>query len=585
MSTLPKPYDDVSAGEATCFPRPGIRAFPRVEWIVMGVLVAALAFSFRRAEPDLWGHVQYGRDAIQLGLPVTTTYSYTAEGYPWINHENLFEISAAWLIDQGGVRSLLAFKSLLGLLVVVLVARNALREQVTWPVLGIAAVGLTLVLRHYWPARPQIFSYALCAAFAAILSEAFAGWRDQWLWPWGRSWARGGEPTLAHRDPWRTRLLWLMPLVFVLWTNSHGGFVAGLAIYLVYLALRGIEAWWVSGRESWGMQRRLMLMASAAVVVTFLNPYGPRLHAWLETALTVPLPEITEWHPLTWRDEAFLPFVLWTAAVALGLCYSRLSLDATHLAVLALVLWQSLTHQRHVPFFVILTAFWLPRHWQSAWDRVRTVLLSRSTNSFQTVCSTPSPSRWFPWCVWTANAILLVALWNRWSLIQVDRGEYPVSAIAYMRQHNLQGRLVVTYNWAQYALASMGSLQPDDPGVKVHFDGRFNTCYPQRIIDQHFDFILGNGPEIARYRSPNTSPPRAERILEEGQPDLVLISRLQEPSVHTMHRCAAKWVVLYQDPLSQVWGRRSVYDDPSSPHYLPLELRCFTDEPQAGWVP
>ncbi len=33
-----------------------------------------------------------------------------------------------------------------------------------------------------------------------------------------------------------------MPLIMVVWTNTHGGFLAGLCIYLAYLALRGLEA-------------------------------------------------------------------------------------------------------------------------------------------------------------------------------------------------------------------------------------------------------------------------------------------------------------------------------------------------------
>ncbi len=53
------------------------------------LLTCLLAMSHHKADPDFWGHVQYGRDVIQDGLPETTTYSYTTQDYRWINHENL----------------------------------------------------------------------------------------------------------------------------------------------------------------------------------------------------------------------------------------------------------------------------------------------------------------------------------------------------------------------------------------------------------------------------------------------------------------------------------------------------------------
>jgi hypothetical protein len=69
-------------------------------WLDRGVVAAvllasAVALSLNVADPDLWGHVQYGRDALAHGLPVTTTYSYVAHNQRWINHEILAEYALA----------------------------------------------------------------------------------------------------------------------------------------------------------------------------------------------------------------------------------------------------------------------------------------------------------------------------------------------------------------------------------------------------------------------------------------------------------------------------------------------------------
>ena len=82
------------------------------------MLSSAVALSLNVADPDLWGHVQYGRDAIAHGLPATTTYSYVAKGYPWINHEIVAEYALAIIADGLGGPGLLIIKCLLGVAVI-----------------------------------------------------------------------------------------------------------------------------------------------------------------------------------------------------------------------------------------------------------------------------------------------------------------------------------------------------------------------------------------------------------------------------------------------------------------------------------
>jgi hypothetical protein len=99
------------------------------------------------------------------------------------------------------------------------------------------------------------------------------------------------------------------------------------------------------------------------------------------------------------------------------------------------------------------------------------------------------------------------ALVQRLTDFPVRRNFYPVDAIQFMADRQLEGKLVVSFNWAQYAIAALA------PDVKVAFDG--------------------------------------SRVLRFGSPDLVLLDRRYEESVAVMRTEADKenpeWVLMYHD--------------------------------------
>ena len=286
-----------------------------------------------------------------------------------------------------------------------------------------------------------------------------------------------------------------------------------------------------------------------------------------------PRPEITEWHPLSFHSEAFSPFVALSLATLAALAFSRKPLDATHLLLLGLTGWQAVAHQRHVPFAALAACCWLPLHWQSLWERFQ------SDEEVNFV-----PARWLQVALLGVNVLLLGLLCSRLSYLRVDKSHYPVAAVEFMSGRQLTGRLVVTYNWAQYAIAALGTSDnvADAKGVQVSFDGRFRTSYPQSIVDEHFDFVLGTNAGTLRQRS--TDRADVTQTLRTGTPDLVLISRLQLPAVKVMQLQTAEWVLLYQDSLAQLWGRKSKYDDPHSPDYIAADRRALKAKLQTGFT-
>lgn len=555
------------------------------KWLRRGLLLAivlgcAVAVSPNPADPDLWGHIQYGRDALADGfVPATTTYSFTAKGYRWINHENLAELLLAIGMDNLGPVGLLIAKCLLGLLVVGLILRLAMKKNVGIIPLGIVALLVAVNLAYHWSLRPHLLTYVYCALLMALLAYAFDGWEGRWCLPWLKPSGDDSPPELGYSST-RIRALWLAPVLFLFWANSHGGFVAGYFLYSAYLSCRAFEALACRGRAGWGLARRFVLMIVVAGLATLVNPYGPGLHRWLMYSLGSPRPEIAEWHaPAMLGLEHFELWLLIIVLVA-SISLTRRTRDFTHLVLLMLCLWQSLTHMRHVPFLAILFGFWMPVHVESLLQRLK---FARPETGFAADMSRTA-RRVVAGGLILSLVLLTGRLYGRLSELRVDKAYFPVAATQFIADHELRGKLVVTYDWAQYAIGAFGQNGSGDDGLLVSFDGRFRTCYPQEVVDMNFDFVLGPGGPDKRHRGKHSPPFDPARVLEFQQPDLVLLCVRQFHSQMAILQHQDQWVLLYQDEIAQLWGRRAKYDDPASPNFIPPAERQIGDEPQHGYV-
>src|ERR1019366_4771230 len=102
---------------------------------------------------------------------------------------------------------------------------------------GCAAL-LMVVTSVHWLARPHVFGWLFALAFLAVAE--------------------------LHRPG--KKMLWMLPLLGLLWANMHGSFLLGPAILLIYAVGRVARF------------RDYSLAALLSLLATFVNPYGWRLH-------------------------------------------------------------------------------------------------------------------------------------------------------------------------------------------------------------------------------------------------------------------------------------------------------------------
>ena len=315
---------------------------------------ALVVFSPLVADPDLWGHVRFGQDALLTGQIVRTdSYSYLTSGQRWINHEWLSEVFYALAYSAAGARGLVALNSLLSLVITGLIYWRLRRTAMDAAGAILLTLGTSLVLR---PAvlnvRPQVFTYLL---FLLLLLLIDAYTQQDWL-------SRRG-------------LLFVVAtcVIFAVWANLHGGVLAGLGVlclwglaYLVEAVLRSRSIAVVARPP----QRAVLLTLLLTPLVLLANPYGPDLITFLLRTATVARPEILEWQPAQlndlWGQLWFVSVTLTAAAVALSRRPRRLSLIVP-LAVIALL---PLTAMRHIPLFAVAAPVLAADHFADLWDRL-----------------------------------------------------------------------------------------------------------------------------------------------------------------------------------------------------------------------
>lgn len=468
------------------------------------------------ADPDLWGHTLYGLRSIELGVltEATDPFSYTAAGQRWVNHEWLTEWTYGWGWRLGGDT---------GLAVV-----RWCWLAVLWSVLGVALTRERLGLGT--AVLALLFSALVLVDFTVFLRpqlSTFAGVAT-WLWVMSEVERQG-----------RARWLFVLPPLMVVWTNSHGGFLAGVGLQGAWTAGLVFTQYIRPQADRW----RLTGIACGAFVVTvaatFVTPYGIELHKMLWHHLGTYQP-VREWKPL-WavRPSAalFAPFVL-LAITLVGWRKWRIT-DV----VLAVVLcWQAVSHFRHLALLQLFVAMrlapaldvglatlfpQLTERWSQPKQRtLRIALVFGAVTSALALQAELAQSLFksgiMPWMV-AADVIH-------------DVPGVPEQAVRWMREHELSGNLLTDYGWGQYVIWHLY------PEIRVAFDGRYRTVYPAEV---EADFMA--------FQTMLKTPTGGIALLDDYPTDIVLLP-VQRHAAEVLSENSA-WETIYKDTQAVIFVR------------------------------
>jgi hypothetical protein len=268
--------------------------------------------------------------------------------------------------------------------------------------------------------------------------------------------------------------------VFIIWSNMHGGVVAGMGILGVYCFSRLIESWLETKSVAQTLKQvaHLILVGFATLLLLNLNPYGWEYATYLVRALRMERPLIPEWSPI-WVTK--LP-VIYAVSVLIALyaiwCRGKESLFES--CALILTAYLAAKHFRHGSLYAVtwmcvvppmIQSSGLGTAWQGLWKKYspQIAVLGIAIGVIATGCSIEQTF----WKVKVPGQVSAPGNHER---------TFPVGPVDYLREHDFQGNLFVPFSAGSYV---QWKLYPD---VKVSLDSRYEAAYPEGTVEENLAF-------------------------------------------------------------------------------------------------
>jgi hypothetical protein len=507
---------------------------PNVLSLFVIVLLAENYFS-PFADLDFAWQVRTGEEIVRTGnLRVPDQFSYTIAGTVVPDFEWFYEVILYLTWHGFGFGGLKFLRVLLVSLPILLMALHLRRQGVRWHGIALALLAAVIVLAGAWNLRPLY-----CTSIGLLL---VSGW-------------------LHDHCTGRRPLPWALPLVMLLWANTHPGVIVGQGL------LGGAIAWeWLNCRLKLNMVldrrslRRLTLIAGLGLLATLLSPNPlERLLYPFQPELRHPIMRMfAEMNPLySFIGTAPAPVLvtyliaglvagsvivrfrhyrLWEVALLAGLAVLG------NLAVRSLQDWLLVMLSLGVPHLAALLAEAARADRRRAW-----VNYMLRVDSF---CKRTLGLRWLRFqAFWPGAAVALllavsvVPAWSRNMPVQ-NAPEWPVAAVDFIEVKGLHGCFFSPPDYGSFLTWRLGGL---NARARIYADTRGFFFPPLLLEDSHLMPQLT--PDWRR---------RLDRVLDDYPTDYFLLETTGARSALWRHLEPHIGTPLYCDDISVLLSARQV---------------------------
>jgi hypothetical protein len=221
----------------------------RLRWLFFFITLMSIVLMSARVplDTDMWWHIKAGEVSIENGSAlVRDPFSYTREGADWVNHSWLAQVLLALLFDKLGYYGLTLFVVMLSLFTFG-VLYFAIKGHAFIKSL-LVILGATLV-STVWSPRPQLFTLLFLSILSLLLTRYFER---------------------------KINKLWVVPVLFLLWGNLHGGYFTGLLYLFMMLGGMAYDLFITKAEAQFEISqlKHLLVVTALSIPALLVNPNG-----------------------------------------------------------------------------------------------------------------------------------------------------------------------------------------------------------------------------------------------------------------------------------------------------------------------
>ncbi len=267
-----------------------------------------------------------------------------------------------------------------------------------------------------------------------------------------------------------SNILWLVPILTIVWNNLHGGVVAGLGIIFIYM----IGA--ILSQKHW---KKYFLVLTVSTPLLIINPYGYNYIEFLFTANTMNRKYITEWWGVFIQKHVFYYYPMFfvgifTVFLSFLKFLSKKRIDLTKVLALLVVSYQGFIHVKllSLTLIVVSALFYndiihlLNKNTQRQINKIATIVLF---------------------------TLVLFIPFTRPSIARTDFTKYPVKEVEFLKINKIKGNILTHFalgSYVSYKLYPQNLIYMDGRYEEVYNNKEFNALRDYELINPNWDDIL-----------------------------------------------------------------------------------------------
>lgn len=434
------------------------------------LLILVYSLTTNNYDFDLWARLIAGMGVIDGGHVLTQDFLSYTPVHTWWDHEWGAGVIFYAFLKYLGPFSLIILQALMifGIFFTASKIIKLRTDKCPYNILFYFFALMAVMQNLNAPIRCHMFSFLLFTVFIYIFEKVRRG---------------------------SNKLLYIVPLIVLLWNNIHGGVTAGLGLMAMYAFGEFLN------KKPF---KKYLITLAVSCLILFINPWGFDYIKFLLMANTMKRPYIIEWWGLFSKYYLFKHLIF--KAFMLVVCVFEFlqlrrenwqKIDKVKYIVLLTTLYLAISHVKLLPFFAIASLCFVYEDLPQIKDKIISCVLI---------------------------FISLFTLSIKDFSVPLGINTYPVKEVEFIKQNNLKGNILVNFGLGSYVSYKLY------PNNLIFMDGRYEEVYYDYMIPLLKEFFLAY--------------PNWHQVLDHFPPDVMIIENYYP--IYNKLKEEKEWEAVYE---------------------------------------